>query len=530
MTNTLHVLYSGGGNLEPLGKTPVVHGMALNVRVVQTLAQLLAEIDRGNYDVVFSEDGVLGFDDLPALATVRAKHMKVPFIIVSGENDPQRTERFYAAGFDASVHKSQLGQIASIVIRFLSSQVWATDQNDPSRILHDSKRLVEVVQELSLARDLASVMEIVRHAARRLTGADGANFILREGELCYHADEDAIAPLWKGKRFPLSACVSGWVMMHRQAAVVEDVFNDPRVPGDIYRPTFVKSLAMVPIRSVDPVGAIGNFWATPHLATAHELNMLQALADSTSIALENVRLYAELEQRVKDRTAQLETANGELEAFTYAVSHDLRSPLRHMSGYSTALLEDLAGSLDEQSQGYLQRIKHATERMSQLIDDLLTLSQAVRTPVNCQRVDLSAAAREIVSDLQLEAPERDVEFAIADDMWDEGDPRLLSVALRNLLANAWKFTSQRTRARIEFDRARQVDGLFHYCVRDNGVGFDMTYANRLFKPFERLVQEVDFPGTGIGLATVQRIIRKHGGHVWVDAKPDAGAMFYFTLH
>jgi PAS domain S-box-containing protein len=168
-------------------------------------------------------------------------------------------------------------------------------------------QLVEVVQQLSLARDLATVMDIVRRAARGLTGADGATFVLRDGDLCFYAEEDAISPLWKGQRFPMSLCISGWVMLNRQPAVIEDIYADPRIPADAYRPTFVRSLAMVPIRTLDPVGAIGNYWARPHRPHPEQVRMLQALADTTAVAMENVRVYAELEQRVRERTTELET-------------------------------------------------------------------------------------------------------------------------------------------------------------------------------------------------------------------------------
>jgi diguanylate cyclase (GGDEF)-like protein len=168
---------------------------------------------------------------------------------------------------------------------------------------------VDVVQRLSFARDVAAVQEIVRHAARSLTGADGATFVLRENGKCYYADEDAIAPLWKGMRFPIETCISGWSMLHREATVIPDIYTDARIPVDAYRPTFVKSLAMVPIRSLDPLGAIGVYWASPHTATQDEVRMLQALADTTSVAMENVRVYGELEERVRERTRELEAAN-----------------------------------------------------------------------------------------------------------------------------------------------------------------------------------------------------------------------------
>jgi signal transduction histidine kinase/HPt (histidine-containing phosphotransfer) domain-containing protein len=176
------------------------------------------------------------------------------------------------------------------------------------------EHLVEVVQQLSRAHDLAAVMEIVKHAARSLTGSDGATFVLRDGDKCHYADEDAISPLWKGQRFPLSACISGWVMLNRQSALIEDIYADPRIPADAYRPTFVKSLAMVPIRKLDPIGAIGNYWARPYLPSPEQVKVLQALADTTALALENVRIYGELEKRVWERTSELETILGNVQA------------------------------------------------------------------------------------------------------------------------------------------------------------------------------------------------------------------------
>ncbi|WP_044870643.1 sensor domain-containing diguanylate cyclase [Pseudomonas sp. LFM046] len=169
--------------------------------------------------------------------------------------------------------------------------------------------LVRAIQELSLARDLDRIAEIVRSAARELVGADGATFVLRDGDRCFYKDEDAISPLWKGLRFPMETCISGWAMLNREPAVIEDIYRDSRIPYDAYRPTFVKSLVMVPIRSLDPVGAIGTYWAKERRANEREVGLLQALADSTSVAMENVQLYNELEQRVIARTQDLVAAN-----------------------------------------------------------------------------------------------------------------------------------------------------------------------------------------------------------------------------
>lgn len=173
-------------------------------------------------------------------------------------------------------------------------------------------RLLQAVQELSLARSLSDIQQVVRSSARELTGCDGATLVLRDDDKCYYAEEDAIAPLWKGSRFPIESCISGWAMLNRDAAVIPDIYRDSRIPHSLYRPTFVKSLVMVPIRKVDPIGAIGNYWANQHQPSEQEVRLLQALADSTSIAMENVRVSSELEQRVRDRTAALEKANEEI--------------------------------------------------------------------------------------------------------------------------------------------------------------------------------------------------------------------------
>jgi light-regulated signal transduction histidine kinase (bacteriophytochrome) len=224
-----------------------------------------------------------------------------------------------------------------------------------------------------------------------------------------------------------------------------------------------------------------------------------------------------------------ETANRELEAFSYSVSHDLRAPLQSIDGFSLALLEDYQNLLDEQGNDYLRRVRTATQRMAQLIDDLLKLSRLTRGELNLTSVDLSALARTVVAELQKSSPQRQVTFSITAGLIATCDPNLLKVVLDNLLGNAWKFTGQQETARIEFGRT-EVEGRIAYFVRDNGAGFDMTYADKLFATFQRLHLEREFPGTGIGLSLVQRIIRRHGGEVWATGQVGAGATFYFTLN
>ncbi len=240
------------------------------------------------------------------------------------------------------------------------------------------------------------------------------------------------------------------------------------------------------------------------------------------------KLNVELEQRVRERTAQLETTNKELEAFSYSVSHDLRAPLRGIDGWSQALFEDYHEKLDEQGKQYIDRVRSETQRMGHLIDDMLQLSRLTRAEINREEVDLSALAQVIVERLKREEPHRRVEVNIHAGMIADCDSNLLEAVLSNLLENAFKFTSKREDARIEFGQA-ELEGQRVFFVRDNGAGFDMAYAQKLFGAFQRMHKASEFPGTGVGLATVQRIIHRHGGRVWSEAEPGRGAVFYFTL-
>jgi PAS domain S-box-containing protein len=240
------------------------------------------------------------------------------------------------------------------------------------------------------------------------------------------------------------------------------------------------------------------------------------------------RLNEQLEQRVRDRTLQLEAANRELEAFSYSVSHDLRAPLRGISGWATALEEDYGDTLNEEARGYLERILVESRLMSDLIDDLLQLSRVTRTDLEKTNVDLSAMVYSISERLRETHPKRRVEVRIQPDLHASCDIHLMQIVLTNLMDNAWKFSQPTKKAHVEFGRAGP-DRQSAFYVRDNGVGFDMVYADKLFGAFQRLHKASEFPGTGVGLATVQRIIHRHGGRIWAEAEPDRGATFYFTL-
>jgi PAS domain S-box-containing protein len=256
---------------------------------------------------------------------------------------------------------------------------------------------------------------------------------------------------------------------------------------------------------------------------------LLGLVEDQKEAEEKIRQFnSELEQRVQDRTAQLEAANHELEAFAYSVSHDLRAPLRALDGFSEILMADYPDRLDEQGKHYLTRIQGASRRMGQLIEDLLNLSRITRREINLSRMDLSLIAQQIADELQAQSPERQVQFEITPNLMVRADANLMKIALENLLRNAFKFTNKREAAHIQFGMLEQP-GASVYFVRDDGAGFDMAFVDKLFLPFQRLHGALEYPGTGIGLTIVQRVITRHGGRIWAEAVENQGATFYFTL-
>jgi len=396
--------------------------------------------------------------------------------------------------------------------------------------------LLRVLVELSAAHELERVMAVTRTAARRLTGADGATFVLKDGDLCHYADEDAIEPLWKGRRFPLDHCISGWVMKHREPAIIPDIYADRRVPHEAYRPTFVRSLLMVPVREEDPVGAIGLYWATNHLATDAEIDIAKALANGAALALANVALYRDLQEAAeRERRARLvaEEANQLRDQFLATVSHELRTPLGVIQGWLWQMRQP--GATTALRDHALTVLERNAALQASLVENLLDASKALagrlqlrRTPVNLARicraaVDAdapSAAAKDIA--LQFHGPDDDVVVVL-------GDANRLEQVVRHLVANAVKFTPVGGTITIGLARA---NGVARLTVEDTGIGISAEFLPLVFERFRQADGTMTRPygGMGLGLTIVRHLVELHGGSVRAtSAGPGAGTTMTVEL-
>jgi light-regulated signal transduction histidine kinase (bacteriophytochrome) len=432
--------------------------------------------------------------------------------------------------------------------------------------LNRQKALFDVITRLRSPLDLEIIFQSTATEVRQLLAAD------RVGMFRFYSDAH-----WNDGEF-VSEDVDPDFDSAMAQKIHDDCFGDRfaidyqkgRVQAvtDIYSAGLsdchIKILAQFQVRAnlVVPLLQGDNLWGllcihqcrAPRQWQATEIEFATEIANHLGVALKHAELLAKLQSEIVDRqqaqqqaqnlnqglqqaVVELTAVNKELETFSYSVSHDLRAPLRSIDGFSQALIEDCVEQLDETGHDYLRRIRSATQRMGQLIDDLLTLSRVIRSDMRREPVDLSRLASQICTDLQQADPERQIEWIVQPNLVDRGDHRLLQAILENLLSNAWKFTAKRQQARIEFGALppqptttdRQDSTHPTYFVRDDGVGFDMAYVDKLFSPFQRLHSVKEFPGNGIGLATVQRIVHRHGGRVWAEGSIGQGATFYFTL-
>lgn len=396
--------------------------------------------------------------------------------------------------------------------------------------------LIGVVQKLSFARSLGAVIEIVRHSARELTGADGATFILRDKDLCFYVDEDAIEPLWKGKKFAINTCISGWSMLHHESVTIEDIYKDPRIPIDVYRPTFVKSLVMVPVRKDDPIAAIGTYWKRTRKASPQEVSLLQALADSTSIALENIQLYADLRKSLDETRAARDGLARQLnlrDEFISVSAHELKTPLTPLM-IQIQFLQRIIKSDKFSEHPLKQELEKTTNNanyqvceFSKRIDDLLDVSRIRlgQFTFNLQDgANFGEIVRKVVGEYELVAPKQ-IHLDISGKLTGTWDPWRLEQAIRNLVSNAVRYGEKRP---INVS-VHGNDENMEVKVMDHGFGIAKKDQERIFDRFERATSIMSYGGLGLGLFITRQIIRSHGGQIRVESEPGSGSTFIIEL-
>lgn len=396
--------------------------------------------------------------------------------------------------------------------------------------LLNTERLVETVQRLSLATDINSVMDIVKTVARNLTACDGATFVLRDNDMCYYADEDAISPLWKGSRFPMEICISGWTMLNKKPVVIPDIYTDERIPADAYRPTFVKSLAMAPIRALDPIGAIGNYWATEHRATEEEVGLLQALANITSVSIENIEVRNQLREKLNERDnmlAELEGQKKQLEEFAQIISHNFRAPLANLM-----LLNDMLSdckSLEEKLE-FLEKQKAIIDSLNNIYEDLveatqvrtdfsvpkqyITLEEKLETTLNLLSTEISASGAKITHD-----------FSLAKSVYYPA--KYIDSILLNLISNAIRYKSPGRPPEIHLRTWKENAWVFLE-ISDNGLGIDLeTHGDSIFGLRKIFHDHPDAKGFGLFITKTQ--VEAMGGGITVASKVGEGSQFIVKL-
>lgn len=386
------------------------------------------------------------------------------------------------------------------------------------------------VQKLSLARNIEEVMHIVRTVARELTGADGATFVLRDGNFCYYAEEDAISPLWKGSRFPIETCISGWVMMNKIPAVIEDIYKDDRIPKDAYRPTFVKSLVAVPIRTIEPIGAIGNYWAEYRMPTEEEVSILQALADITSVSIENIEVRNKLEEKLEERTqmvSQLKKQKEQLEEFTYIIAHNMRAPLSNL-----LLLTDMIQKSEDTDKKVLliEKQKPILDYLHETFESLVNaIHVKMDYSVEKDLVDFNQCYDKTIGLLQGEII--DTKAKVTCDFSNAKTVHFpqsyLENIMFNLLSNALRYHSPERQPQVNV-RSFKDDGWTYLEVEDNGLGIDLKqHGDKIFmlqKTFHNHPK-----AKGFGLFLVKSQVEAMDGEISVESSPGKGSTFTVKL-
>ncbi len=392
------------------------------------------------------------------------------------------------------------------------------------------EKLVLTVQQLSLAQDLDSVMKIVRKIARELTGADGATFVLRENGHCYYADEDAISPLWKGSRFPINSCISGWAMLNKKPAVIEDIYQDERIPQNAYRPTFVKSLVMVPIRTIDPLGAIGNYWASTYMPSEEDVLLLQSLADITAVSIENINIRSQLESNLQQKEkmlTQIQKQKNSLEEFCGIISHNLRAPLSNLMLINDMLQEE---SSDLEKSTLLEDQKKVLNNMKLLTEKLISTTQIMTSNTGkVEEVHFKTCFEEVIQLLKAEVDKAGAKIVsnFSEIERIRFPKKYLESIFINLLSNSIKYGIP-DRASLIQVRSYLKKNWIYLEFRDNGSGMDLNaYGDKIFKLGRTFHKKTD--SRGFGLFQTKTQLAKLGGDIYVESLPKAGSVFTLKL-
>jgi len=526
--------------LSPIGKTMTAEDGSLRVNkaFAEMLGYSMAELETINWmQLTYPED--IGKSDAAAQALINGKEKRVSF--------EKRYIHKNGSIVCAQLTIGLLGGIASAPQFFLTSAEDITERKKAEEELRQNesrlKRLVDILQHQS--ETIQGFLDYALEQAIQLTGSkigyiyyyseERKEFVLNTWSKDVMAECAVIDPL---SRYELDKTGFWGEAVRQRKPIIANDFpdNNPLKKGAPEGHVRLLKFMTVPVfRDQKIVGVVGlankaeDYNETDILQTSLLMEAVWKVVERKTAEEEIRALNAELEERVLERTMELTAANKELESFSYSVSHDLRAPLRSIEGFSSIFLDEYGASIPEKGREYLERVRRNALRMGQLIDDILELTRIGRSELRMGEVDLSALAAEVVAELVEQNPKRDVAIEIEPGMTATGDPQLLRIVLANLLGNAWKFTSKREHAHVVMGRLVDPEHGPAFFIRDDGVGFDNAYKGRLFVAFQRLHAEQDFPGTGIGLANVQRVVRRHGGEVWAEGEIGKGATFCFSI-
>jgi len=483
------------GVLRPAGYEPAY-------QIVDNLPTMRTALEHKDWDVITSDHKLPQFGAPAALQLAKELRPNSPFIVVSGENDLDLAVALLKSGARDYIRKEELARLVPTIKEVMHEVEVGREQQRAKLVLQVSearyRRLFETAQDgiLILDAETGQITDVNPYLIKML-GYPQDYFVGKKlWELGSFKDSEA------SKATFLQLQTQGYV---RYEDLPLEGFDERRVDVE-----FVSNVYEVGDKKVIQCN-------------------IRSITRRKEAEAKVRFLNAELEQRLQDRTVQLQVLNQEAENFSYSIAHDLRPPLRWIGGFAQALEEGYARKLDIEGLHFMQKIHASTEHMGALLDGLIEVARFSRMDLRRTAVDLTAAVRRVAAELQEDDPERKVEWVVAEGVTANGDPRLLQRVLENLCNNAYKFTAKRVPVRIEFGVAPQRDGRIAYFVRDNGIGFDMAYADQLFGAFQRQRGAKEYPGIGIGLAIVERIIHRHGGQVWAEGAENSGATFYFTL-